>query len=445
MSQIAKGRIEASHRDAAISDADYQSYLDRLARHPAMSDANTRFSGGTKAISAALGAIGLLGLIVWLLGFTVVPYKHGIGSFMVGTFSVLAPAIGCLFFIMIWYMFNAQWPTSIRRIFENVAAAIWVPLAGMGVILIAELAFGQNLEKGGIFPWMAIDPADNYLIGKKEPWLNEPFLIVRFVIYAAVWTYLASRMLGLSLEMDKTGNRWLKRTARQTSGWGLLALALTSAFAAYDFLMALDYRFFSTMWGVYYFASSMLAAAAVGANIVGVCRLRGKLTELVTKEHLHDLGKLMFAFTVFWAYIAFSQYFLIWYANIPEETFWFIYRNQNGWFEMGVFLCVGHFIVPFLILLVRKVKETTPLLMLMGVWMLFVTVMDMLYIIRPMSYAGIGAPEPAGPTTWWVDLAAIVGCFGLFGAVVARNLGSKPLVPMQDPQMEECLHHTNPI
>jgi divalent metal cation (Fe/Co/Zn/Cd) transporter len=176
-------------------------------------------------------------------------------------------------------------------------------------------------------------------------------------------------------------------------------------------------------------------------------RDKGKLKGVLTEEHFHDLGKLVFSFSVFWAYIAFSQYFLIWYSNIPEETAWFLIRRQGMWNYVFIFLCLGHFVLPFLFLLSRHVKRNPRLLATAAALLLFVHAIDIFFIVRPMvtidSPALLKAGLEASTDRFWIDGCALVGAFGIFFAFLLRRIASRPLVPLADPRTGEALEHKN--
>jgi hypothetical protein len=182
--------------------------------------------------------------------------------------------------------------------------------------------------------------------------------------------------------------------------------------------------------------------------VLGRLKGAGKLEGLVTEEHFHDLGKLMFAFTVFWAYIGFGQYFLIWYSNIPEETRYFLARKGGvdgigEWAPVATFLVIGHFVVPFFILLWHAVRRSATALTVMGVLAIFMQVVDIFWIVRPMVYAGAEFTDKVHADRLWIDAAGIIGVLALYGAFLVRRVASGPLVPLKDPRMPEALHHRN--
>ncbi|MEO1512282.1 MAG: hypothetical protein AAFU70_09430, partial [Planctomycetota bacterium] len=343
-SRVTEQPAPADHGEGPVmTDEEYQAYLDGLARHPLLTDENIRLRAeSVRGLRSACFAVGLLGLAATLLGAFAVNPAHALASFEVGVFTVLAMCLGSLFFVMTLAITNSYWATTLRRQFENVASLVWLPVLGMIIVAIVEIVSG-----GVLLTWMKGYYEGNYILEKKRAFLNIGFFGLSTIVYAGVWIFLAQSIAKLSRDQDTSGDRWLTRLVRARSGWGLPLFALTTAFAAFHYLMSLDFRFFSTMWGVYFFAGAAMSSMAVVAVIAGSLRLVGKLNGVVTKEHSHDLGKLLFAFTVFWAYIGFSQYFLIWYSNIPEETAYFLYRKEGGWEVLSFILAAGHFVVPF--------------------------------------------------------------------------------------------------
>lgn len=435
-----------------ISDAEHKARLDRIAAMPEMGTDNiTAPEAMVSKWSSLFGLVGLLGLLLTVVGAFVVNTTHALAAFEVGLFTVTGASLGCLGFTMIFHSVNAGWHITSRRVMEKIASMLPLCLLGVLVVLVIELlpihAGASGVKgQGVLLTWLRPEKAADHLLEEKRAFLNVPFLLVRFVIYSSVWSYLSLNMLGWSRAQDRSGDIALSRKMRFTSGWGLMAFALSLAFFSFDFLMSMDFRHFSTMWGVYFFAISMLAGVSLTAVILAVLRLSGRLTGVVTTEHFHDHGKFIFAFTCFWAYIAFSQYFLIWYSNIPEETAWYVHRQTNGWKTLFVILAFGHFVVPFILFVSRAPKKNTLGLAFMGIYSLVVTVLDVVFIVRPMVYTGASwTPDlaAASPANWWLDLAGIAGAMGLFLFFLIRKLGDGPLIPLKDPMLPEALAHKN--
>jgi hypothetical protein len=373
-----------------------------------------------------------------------VTLKQALASYHVATMGVLAMSLGALFFVMVFHLVNAGWSATLRRQFENVAS--FVPFAWLLILptLIIELTSG-----GHLFTWLRPENAHHPILLDKWGYFFTPFshnhtptfFVVRALLYGAIWTFLSMRMRSLSIQQDTTGDPALTVKARFISSWGMLLFALSTAFASFDWLMSLDFTFFSTMWGVYYFAGAAYSSVAVVAVVLAMLRLRGKMQGAVTSEHFHDMGKLMFTFTVFWAYIGFSQYFLIWYSNIPEETAFFLHRMTPEWINLGRFLIIGHFVAPFLILLFRPVKRAPAAIIFMGLWAILMEIADLYWIVRPMAYAGSDTPEGSMPFV--IDVLAIVGVVGLFAGYLIYKIPQSNLVAIKDPRMAEALAHKN--
>lgn len=374
--------------------------------------------------------------------------KHALAAYHIGAMSVLAMCLGALFFSLVFHLLQAGWVATIRRQFENVVS--FLPFAYLLVLptLIIEIMSG-----GHLFKWLPDAATGDTLLKHKSVFFFlgaeigngtipfPTFFVARAALYGAVWFYLSRRIVALGKRQDEAGSTQPFSEARFTAAWGMLVFALSTAFAAFDWLMSLDYKFFSTMWGVYYFAGAAFSSSALVALILSVIRMKGKLEGAVTSEHFHDLGKLMFAFTVFWAYISFSQYFLIWYSNIPEETAYMKFRSEQ-WGTLGVTLMVGHFVAPFLIMLIRQVKRTYGLLMLVAAWAIVVHILDIYWIVRPMVYI-TPADAPQGPIVLIADLLGITGPVLLLVGYLVKRIGSSVLVGVGDPFMHEAMEHRN--
>ncbi len=363
--------------------------------------------------------------------------KHALGAYHTGFLYAVGLVLGCLGLQMILQQVNAGWSAAVRRQAENVASLAWV----LGVLFLPVAILELLVTKGVLFKWMD----DAYVAGDvlythKQPYLNEPFWAVRAVIYFVVWISLGTVLYRLSRRQDQTGDKWLTARARWISSFGLLLFALTTAFASFDWLMSLDFHWFSTMFGVYFFAGSVVSAVALLCVVLCTLRIQGKLGPTFTKEHQHDLGKLLFAFTVFWAYITLCQYFLIWYSNIPEETAFYIKRQTGTWRYVSIAIAVGHFAMPFLFLLIRDLKRNAHTLRLVALWMLVMHAVDLIYMVRPVIEKG-GGPKLGAMA--WIDVAGILGPVCLLLGFLVMRIGSTPLVPLKDPRLHEVLTHKN--
>lgn len=373
-------------------------------------------------------------------------------AYLVNFLFFLAIGLGALFFTMIHHLTKAGWSVTVRRLAEAIALNLpWMAL------LFVPLVFG--LFDHQLFKWanpVLIDPASpefDPLVYAKKDYLNPTFFLVRAAIYFGVWAFLAWYMWSRSVRQDATGDPELSKRMQVVSAPGMLLFGLTLTFAAIDWAKATDPHFFSTIWGVYFFAGC--ATAFFSTIIIAIVGLQssGRIGASVTTEHLHDLGKLLFAFgMVFWAYIAFSQYMLIWYANIPEETLWFQPRASGLpveeaaaegldyvpgiWNAWSWFLIVGHFMVPFVLLISRVPKRRKPMLLVGAIWMLFMAWYDIFWLVMPVFH-------PEDPGFHWLDFVPLVGLGGVLLALTAMRLRGRSLIPEQDPRLEESLSFEN--
>ncbi|HZW05968.1 MAG TPA: hypothetical protein VFF65_02500 [Phycisphaerales bacterium] len=356
-------------------------------------------------------------------------------SYHVGVIVTIGLMLGCLGLVLMMRATQAGWVVTARRQMENVASVL--PLS---LLLLAPLVLS------GHHVWHWMDPAEKaHMAPAKQDYLNTGFFWGRIAVYVLIWSLLGMRMYSLSRRQDVTGDKGLTVLAQRDSAWGLLAFGLTTAFAAFDLSMSLDYHWFSTMFGVYFFAGNMVGGVALVVLILCVLRGAGVLKGLITPEHFHDLGKLLLAFTIFWAYIGFSQYFLIWYANIPEETAWMVARGHGGWENVGKLMMFGHFILPFVILLFRKVKTTPALLAVFAVWQIAMCCVDVFWQVRPVLTIGHGI-DPVASTHFtfaWVDVTGLMGPLLLMLGLVVWRIRSAPLIPLKDPRLAEALNHKN--
>ncbi|MBX3410350.1 MAG: hypothetical protein KF859_10740 [Phycisphaeraceae bacterium] len=423
------------------------------AQFPALrADNITLPPGSGKGLGTMLMAAGLACVVaaaaIGVMGIGGVFARQALAAYHIGAMCVLAMSLGALFFVLVFHLTQAGWVAAFRRQAENVMAFLPFAYAMVLPTLIIEIATG-----GKLFKWLSKAATGEYVLEHKSFFFfggaeigtgHVPFptfFVVRALVYGAVWTLLSRRLLSLSLLQDSGQDPAAFAKARFTSAWGMLLFALTTAFAAFDWLMSLDYVFFSTMWGIYYFSGAAFSSAALIVLILAALRGAGKLQGAVTHEHFHDLGKLMFSFTVFWGYIAFSQYFLIWYSNIPEETAFFKYRSEH-WKGLGILLMVGHFVVPFLIVLFRGVKRNYRLLAVMALWAILMQVVDIYWIVRPIVYAG-NDQAPTGAMVWITDILGVAGPLAIFFGYLITTIPKGPLLGVGDPFLRESLEHKN--
>jgi len=340
----------------------------------------------------------------------------------------LSLGLAGLFFTMLHYLTAARWSVVLRRISESLMLQLpWLAVAFLPVLLGLHDLFHWSQEE-------AI--ASDHLLKWKSAYLNASSFIVRTVVYFAVWTTLALLLRKRSLAQDTQPQLDHVAGLRKLSAGGMLLFAVTVTFAAFDWLMSLEPHWYSTIFGVYFFGGCFLSGVSLIAVICFFLRRNGILREIITAEHYHDLGKLMFAFTIFWSYIGFSQFFLIWYGNIPEETIWYLSRWEDGWSGVSLVLLFGHFAIPFVVLIFRAVKRSPMLLALVAAWILVMHWVDLYWLVYPTfteQYAGVG----------WIEIAPVVGIGGVFIALFWRSFTSRPVLPTGDLWLEASIKFVN--
>lgn len=358
--------------------------------------------------------------------------RHLQHSWLLAVTYFITLGLGGLFFVLVQHLVRAGWSVVVRRMAEHVAGAL--PLMGLLLLpIVVPTLFGN----GDLYHWADTHEREvSHLLHEKAPYLNGPFLLVRVLIYVGVWTLLVRAFNRRSLAQDDTGDPALTQWMQTRAAPSVLAFALTLTFFSFDMLMTLNYEWFSTIFGVYIFAGSALALFATLVLFSRRFEKRGELEGIVTTEHYHDLGKLLFAFVFFWGYIAFSQYMLIWYGDIPEETQWFAARWVGGWKAVSLVLLFGHFLLPFVGLLSRHVKRNRLLLSGWAVALLVMHLVDLYWLIMPTL-------SPEGVRVGLIDIACLLGVGGLFLGGVLRRADGRPLVPLQDPRLDESLAFEN--
>jgi len=349
-------------------------------------------------------------------------------SYLIAYEFWLTIALGALFFVMLHHLVGAKWSIVLRRLAETIS---------QGIPLMAILFIPILIGLPHLYEWSNKDIVNgDQILSGKSGYLNATFFIIRAIIYFGVWSYLAQRLHKISLEQDNGFKIEQARKLRVTSAPGMIIYALTVTFAAFDWMMSLDAHWYSTIFGVYIFSGSVVAIISTIIIITLYLGRREILSDCITIEHYHDLGKLLFAFVVFWAYIAFSQYFLIWYANIPEETIWFRNRWVGSWKTMSLLIVFGHFAVPFFILITRAAKRNPIFLGIMAFWILAMHWIDLYWVVMPSMHRG-------GVSISWIDLAAMITVGGLFLWNFWRIYSSRSLLPVGDPHLQKSIEFVN--
>ncbi|HVS01782.1 MAG TPA: quinol:cytochrome C oxidoreductase [Thermoanaerobaculia bacterium] len=348
-------------------------------------------------------------------------------SWLVAFLFFVSLALGGLFFVLLQHLTRAGWSVVVRRLAEHVAATM--PLF---LLLLLPLAFGLH----DLYHWshaeaVAADP----LLQHKQPWLNAPFFLTRAVAYLLLWSAMAWWLRRQSQRQDQMGAVVITRRLQRLSAPGMVLFGVTLTLASFDWIMSLDPHWYSTVFGVYFFSGSAVGIFALLIVLALALQRAGALRGVVTFEHFHDLGKLLFGFVVFWAYIAFSQFMLIWYANIPEETAFYAHRWHHGWQTLSIALAVGHFGLPFFLLLLRDVKRHRLGLWAAASWLLVMHWLDLYWLVMPALHED--------PAFHLLDPLCLLAVGGLFTATLAALLRRPALVPIQDPRLAESMAFEN--
>jgi hypothetical protein len=352
----------------------------------------------------------------WLWGFT----------------FVWSVALGSLFFVALHHLAHSVWSVVVRRVAELLAAPMWL----LGLLFVPVLLFALFNDQFHLFPWLnAAEVEHDHLLQGKAPYLNFTFWTIRAVFFFAIWIGFSRFFVGRSLAQDR-GKGGAASTARMRTLAApfMLLFAASSTFAGIDWLMSLEPHWFSTIFGVYLFAGMVLSSLAA-ITIITIWLMRsGRLGEgLITRHHLYNLGALQFVFACFWAYIAFSQYMLIWYANMPEETFYLAHRLHGGWLGVSVALALVRFVIPFMALLSQRAKMNTTILLWVSILMLGGQLLDLYWLIMPQAFQD-------GPALGWQELGPLLLMLGVWGLFAARFIKRHSPLATGDPLLEESRH-----
>jgi hypothetical protein len=373
-----------------------------------------------------LGA-GIIGVGASLAGAFVDPQQFAY-SWLFAFFYFFTICTGSLFWILVHHATDAEWSVVVRRVLETKAVLVWV---------LAPLFLPLTCPKIGAFlwKWWTIAPGVDHVLDLKRGYLNLPFFFIRAAFFFIALGTVALLMRKNSTAQDENGSPVHTVNMRKLAFAGLPIFGVSLTFAAVDWLMGLDHHWFSTMWGVYLFAGAAGSSMALLVLTVTWLKSKGHL-EVVSIEHYHIMGKWMLAFCIFWAYIGFSQYMLIWYANIPEETSYFIRRNIGTWWPLSTALVVCRFFIPFPFLLFQMTKKSNKVICFWAVWILAMQFLDLYLIVLPMLHHDGFSPS-------WMEISSFVGIGGVLAFVFLKLLASRNLYPHRDPRINLSIKISN--
>ncbi|RLS89469.1 MAG: quinol:cytochrome C oxidoreductase [Planctomycetota bacterium] len=417
------------------------------------------------AIALNLRKLAIGVAVVGLGGGAAIGYTGAFGTdahhfwraYLIAFLFGLTMCLGGLFFVFVQHLTRAGWSVAVRRPAEALAANlrwIWVlflPFAALWMMGKANIVWiWADMET-----LKANNEAEFLIVEAKTAFLNPTFFWIRACVYFVVWAALSHFFLTNSVRQDESGDRAISSRMQKFSAPTAILFGLTITFAAFDWIMSLSPAWFSTMFGVYFFCGCATAGFAMMILITVRLTQVGALKGIVSREHFQDMGKLMWAFgIVFWAYIGFSQYMLIWYANLPEETGWFLARQIGGWGFFSFALLFGHFVLPFVGLLSKWMKRAPLILSIGAVWMLCFHYVDLYWLIMPeipsdldtfAKYADMSA-KYADTQTHFGNPVNFLLALGVAGTVIAgtiSTLSRVALVPKQDPRLAESIRFEN--
>ena len=379
-----------------------------------------------KDLPAGLSKLGALlfivGTALTLLAFFI-DQERAIFNYLVTYMMIVSIGLGSLFLIALEYVAGADWSTPIRRIPEFFAGLLPVLL----ILVIPLFVFNHDL-----FHWAHKEAvADDKILQGKAPYLNVTFFIVRTFIFIGLWTLFYWLMTRNSRKQDESKDQTLTKKNIRLSAIFIPVFALSLTFTAIDFMMSLEPHWFSTIFGVYFFAGTVVASLAAVTLAVLLLKEKGYFSPWMTDDHLFSLGALLFAFINFWAYIAFSQFLLIWYADLPEETFWFLTRWNGGWIFFSILLIIANFAVPYFVLLTQPSKKNPKILKFIAVWLLFAHLIDLFWLIMPNMES-----MKNGYAFNWIDLVIPIAGIGLIILVFNWFAKKYNLIPIGDPKLK---------
>ncbi|MDO8527822.1 MAG: hypothetical protein Q7T03_09070 [Deltaproteobacteria bacterium] len=366
----------------------------------------------------------VIGVVTFIFGLKI-DANRAWHNYLLNYFYWMALGLSGVFFVALQHITSARWSVPFRRVPEAFVA--YLPIA---FILFLVLLTGVH----SLYEWShPQEVLKDVLLKGKMPYLNLPFFTGRNIVFLSVWMGTGFWFLKNSLRQDVSGSVGLTILNKTISAPFLVFFGISFTLASFDLLMSLEAHWFSTIFGVYCFAGLFQSGLAMMIVLVIALRRQGALQHVVNENHLHDLGKLMFAFTVFWAYIAFSQYMLIWYANLPEETGYLIRRTEGHWTPVALALLICKFVIPFFMLICRPAKRNENFLLFVALWILGAQWIDCYWMIYPL----LGDK----PVFGWQEIGLFLGFMGLFALSVTWILQRVQAVPMKDPRLLEGVNH----
>ncbi len=387
---------------------------------------STELRGSLRQWRVRAGIVGVIGLVAVILGAFLVSPAQFFRSYLWSYIFYLGISAGCLAWLMMQYLTGGAWGVMIRRPAE--AAARTLPLF---ILLFIPIVFGLS----SLYPWTHADiVAKDEILKHKQVYLNVPFFLVRAAIYLVGWSFLGWFLNRWSAVEDREGPVIAHGKMSTISAPGLIFWGFAVTFMSVDWVMSLDPHWFSTMFGLLFVAGQGLSSMAFLITVLVLLSYFRPLSGILTERHLHDVGKLLLANVMVWAYFAFSQFLIVWAGNLPEEIPWYLERLRGGWQYVALVLVFGHFALPFALLLSRDLKRNFKLLAGIAVFILCMRIVDVYWLVAPDYLKGALGVS-------WMDFAALIGLGGIWLAFFLFQLEQRPLVPVNDVDLVGALEH----
>jgi hypothetical protein len=387
-----------------------------------------RLGPGLLPLSVLFGGLSIVGIILSAIGYAV-DYVQFAYSWFYAFYFFLTIALGSFFWVTLHYACDSEWDVLARRVWENI-------LCLFPILVLISLPFIMPCHLNEVlWRWLSPAHANDHELAIRSAWLNPTFFYVRGFVYFFYFILAGLYYRNNSVNQDRDGNPILTRRMHDHSYLALVIFGLLQTFLACDWLAGLQWRWASSLFGVYNYAVCAQASLAAGIVLIYLFRSAGYL-KAMNHEHFYLMGKLLFGFTIFWGYIAFGQYLLIWYANIPEETIFYNDHNRGGWVYLTYFLAAGKFLFPVCYLLAQDTKKSLRALTFISVWILFMHAVELYWFIMPYAHVETLIPS-------WQDFVSFLTVGSILAFSYLRIAATANLFPTKDPRMVECLTITN--
>ena len=362
--------------------------------------------------------VGLLALLISLAGLFMDP-AHFWQSYLFAFIFWAGLALGCLGIFFLHNVVGGNWGVAVRRLVES----------GLQTLpLILVFAIPLFFALGTLYKWTdAGYRAEHFATGHKAAYLNPTWFIIRTLLYFAIWLFSGLRILKMANEHDRTGDPALFKRIKARSAPALLVFVVTTTLAFIDWIMSLEPDWYSTIYGWMFTVGEVLLTFSFLVAVLVLLSKREPFASFLTRQHYHDIGNLMLAFTMLWAYMSFAQFLIIWAENLPDEIPWYVRRFSGGWGYIAWTIAIFHFFVPFFLLLLRFVKKNPTRLRTLALWIIVMRMLDVFWIVEP-------AFRQRGLEVYWTDLVALIGLGGVWLAFFIRNLKARPLLASRDPR-----------